>query len=414
MEQKIGVSLGDLFSSEQSGQKKKRIMFSAPVFTESGYGVHARQIATWLLEKHRDGRIELFIHPVSWGNTPWIIDSKALGGIIGELQSLSVPAATQTDVSIQLKLPNEWDPKMAPINIGVTAGVETDRANPKWVTSCNLMTHVVVPSNHIKKALEAAGEITCPLTVIPESFPGLFLRETDVEPSIAQKLDTLPTKFNFLVFGQLTGDQKSDRKNTYNTLKWLIESFDGDKNVGIMLKTNMGRNTKIDREITTNTLKQYLTPIKKASSPPVYLFHGSMTDREVKVMYSHDSVKALVSLTRGEGYGLPTLEAAALGLPVIATDWSGHLEFMNTGKFLRINYDLREIHPSRVDNAIFMRGAKWAEPREDDFKKKITKFRSSSEIPKSWAKDISTSIRSKFSPLAINAQYDDVLGKYVI
>lgn len=393
---------------------KPRVILSAPVLTESGYGVHSRQIATWLLEKHRRGEIELFVHAVPWGNTPWFLDGNMQGGLVGEIQQRTVvPSGMKFDVSIQLKLPNEWDPKMATTNVGVTAGVETDRCNPAWVEACNCMQHVVVPSQHVRRALEATGKIDVPLSVVPEAYPAQFARPSTDPNQVDEALAGLGTKFNFLVFGQVTGDSRTDRKNTFSTLRWLMETFAGDPDVGIVLKTNMGRNSKIDREVTTMTLRNWKAGFQTKQMPHIHLFHGSMTDVEVRSLYTHPTVKALVSLTRGEGWGLPLLEAAVCGLPVIATDWSGHLDFLNEGRFLKVNYDLREVPSARVDNSIFVRGARWAEPKEEDFKRKVAKFRVSGEVPRQWASELRATLIDKFSPAAVFSMYDRELGGYL-
>src|SRR4051812_19216230 len=106
------------------GQPKKRVVLRAPVFTSSGYGTHARQIAQWLFQHHRSGQIDLCVQPLNWGNTPWHLDAALFGGFIGDLQQRCFPLES-ADVSVQLALPNEWDPKLAAVNIGVTAAVES-------------------------------------------------------------------------------------------------------------------------------------------------------------------------------------------------------------------------------------------------------------------------------------------------
>ena len=135
--------------------------------------------------------------------------------------------------------------------------------------------------------------------------------------------------------------------------------------------------------------------------------HGDLSDEEVSSLYRHSKIKALVSLTKGEGYGLPILEAAASGLPVIATNWSGHKDFLSHGKFIEIDYKLSEIHSTRVDNKIFMNGSKWANVHEEDFKKKVTKFRSASSIPREWARDLSEKIQKKYSIEAVKSIYEE-------
>jgi glycosyltransferase involved in cell wall biosynthesis len=138
-----------------------------------------------------------------------------------------------------------------------------------------------------------------------------------------------------------------------------------------------------------------------------------MSDDEVASLYVHPQIKSLVSLTRGEGFGLPILEAAASGLPVIATSWSGHVDFLSLGKYIEIDYSLTEIHPSRIDDRIFIRGSKWAKVNEDDFKKKILKFRNGYSIPKEWAKSLSEKLVQSHSINSIKKLYDETIGDLI-
>ena len=121
-----------------------------------------------------------------------------------------------------------------------------------------------------------------------------------------------------------------------------------------------------------------------------------------------ESVKCLVSLTRGEGFGLPLLEASAAKIPVIATNWSGHLDFLNVGKFIPVNYKLVEIPEDRIDGRIFKKGFKWADADELDFKKKIRKFRNNYSKPNQWAADLSDCLKSTFSQKAVCEKYDSL------
>jgi glycosyltransferase involved in cell wall biosynthesis len=383
---------------------KKSVILRGPTLTQSGYGVHSRQVAKWLLNKPD---IDVKFHTLPWGDTPWLINGDLHDGLIGQIMARSVDSNTKADVSIQLQLPNEWDPRVARYNVGITAGVETDKCNPAWINAVNQMDKVVVPSQHAKKSFENTGLMNKQIDIIPESYHEALVHP---ENNIC-KLDEFPTNFNFLIFGQLTGNNPfNDRKNTFFTLKWLFETFKDDKDVGIVIKTNAGRNTKYDRKGVLNVLKMLTSECKKGPYPRLYLLHGDMNDNEVSQLYRHPQIKALVSATRGEGYGLPILEAATVGLPVIATNWSGHLDFLNNGKFIGLDYKLQEVHPSRVDNKIFLKNFKWAEPLEEDFKRKVAKFKSSSTIPKEWAVDLSSKLKEKYSFDEISKQYDRILG----
>ncbi len=387
----------------------KTVLLRGPVLTFSGYGVHSRQIFRWLLEQEKLGKIKLSVQALPWGQTPWLLNSDDENGLIGEIMKRSVPINEKFDVTIQVQLPNEWDTTLGNYNIGVTAAVETDRCNPEWVFACNKMNKIVVPSQHTAKALKnSGGLIVVPLVVVPEAFPDSLLSEETT--NIDLKLDTT---FNFLLFGQVTGNNvDNDRKNIFYTLKWMCETFKDKKDVGIIVKTNIGRNSKIDQNITRNLFEQLLREIRPINkNPSVYLVHGAMTNQEVHSLLKHQSIKAMVSLTRGEGFGLPLLEASAVGLPIIATNWSAHTEFLNLGKWIQVDYKLSEIHQTRVDNTIFMKGSRWAQPLEDDFKKKINKFYESSSTPRQWAKDLKEKIVKEYSQENINKIYSETLAK---
>jgi glycosyltransferase involved in cell wall biosynthesis len=395
----------DFNSFINGGLSKKSVLLRGPLLTQSGYGVHARQFARWAFKKN-DWAVD--VQALPWGDTPWLIDKDLSSGLIGEIleKTTEVSPNKKYDISIQIQLPNEWDPNIAKTNFGVTAGVETDICNPEWIRCCNRMTAVIVPSNHVKACLEASGKIDVPLLVIPEAYCDEILRQT--KTSVDDM--TFSTPFNFLVLGQLTGSNpEDDRKNIFYTIKWFCEVFKDDPEVGLVIKTNMGRNTKLDKRNVTQLLQNLLKEVRQGDLPRVHLIHGELSDQEISSLYRHTQIKALVSLTRGEGYGLPILEAAASGLPVIATGWSGHMDFMKHGKFVEVGYKIDKIHPTRADGNIFVQNSKWAHPSEEDFKKKIIKFRSSSSVPKEWAASLSKTIIEKYSQEAIERYFDDSL-----
>ena len=385
----------------------KSVLLRGPFLTLSGYGVHSRQIARWALSR-KDWNVSVQATP--WGITPWYINTDGEGGLVGEIMSKTIDIRQnhpRFDMSIQVQLPNEWDPSLAKINIGVSACVETDRCNPQWIDACNRMTAIVVPSEFTKKVLENTGNVKVPVIVIPESFYDEILDET-IEPLNHE----FSTNFNFLVFGQLTGNNpENDRKNLFYTLKWMCEEFKDNPDVGIILKTNSGKATKIDRMVTQKFLNDLLKTVRRGPYPKVHLLHGKMASSDMVSLYKNETVKALVSLTRGEGYGLPLLEAAAAGLPVIATGWSGHTDFLGKGKFISVDYTLDEIHPTRVDNKIFMQGSRWANAKESDAKRKLKKFYEKPHMPQNWANSLSETLKDELSWESVREIYDLHIGK---
>ena len=111
--------------------------------------------------------------------------------------------------------------------------------------------------------------------------------------------------------------------------------------------------------------------------------HGDLTDEEMHSLYKHKSVHALVSLTHGEGFGLPLFEAAYSGLPVVATDWSGHLDFLykptkdKKGKekhkahFAKVDFDLQHVSKDAVWEGVIEKDSMWAFPQQGSYKMKL-------------------------------------------
>ena len=387
----------------------KKTILRAPALTQSGYGVHARQIAAWLIKRND---VALHINAMPWGDTPWHIDSTALDGLVGAIMERTSPVKTlkgQNSISFQLQLPHEWDPNLADVNVGLTAGVETDRCSPDWIAACNRMTAIVVPSSHVEACLRASGVVTVPIHVVPESWSHACSAPSAELP----KLPSFECEKNVLLFGQLTGNNPyNDRKNTFFGIRWLCELLADHPNVGIVLKTNACRNTLIDRDIVLNALKGLLAQVRKhGAGPKLQLLHGDLSDREVAALYRHPQVQCLAAPTRGEGFGLPILEAAVSGLPIVATAWSGHTDFLSS-LYSDVKFQLETVHSSRVDGKIFVPTARWAAPNEHDFKGKIIELLNDPRPACVRAEKLRERVLTTHSPAAISAAYDAALSEY--
>ena len=219
-------------------------------------------------------------------------------------------------VSLQVTIPNEWE-KMCPINIGFTAGIETSKVSPQWIGSAQVMDTILVVSNHAKQVYEATtyqvqneqtGEVIpqfrCETPIKVTNYP---VRTYEPQP---MDID-FSTDFNFLAVAQW-----GIRKNMNNTVKWFIEEFH-DEEVGMVLKTNLANDSTKDHHFTREKLKSEILSHYPDRKCKIYLLHGTLEDTEMTWLYQHPKIKALASLTHGEGFGLPLFEAAYNGLPII-------------------------------------------------------------------------------------------------
>lgn len=384
----------------------KRVLIRGPLLSQSGYGVHSRQIFSYFLSR---GDCEIRTQILPWGITPWCINDQKEDGIYGKIMGLSGPIDTKFDVSVQIQLPNEWDHNLAHYNVGVTAGVETDKCPVQWATvDRERMNLVVVPSAHTRLSFlsSATGREKTPIVTVPEAYYNEIL-ETPTE-----HVFNFSTKKNFLTVGMFTADDPEvDRKNLVNAVRWFCQEFDGNEEVGLIVKASKGRETTIDRELVRKALQGVVQGSGAAKPPKVYMLHGTMSRQDMTALYKHPSICGLVSATRGEGFGLPMLESAVAGLPIVCTNWSSVTEFLKGSSFLPVDYDLIQIPQHRVDDRIFVKGSKWASPRETNFKKKLRKLLEEEKSLKEEAKKLSEILKKSHSLEELGKKYDEIFSK---
>jgi len=353
---------------------RKKILLKAPLLTRSGYGEQSRFALRSL--KSREDIFDIYIQPLQWGQTSWITlqdeERKWIDNTI-EKTVAYIHQGGQFDISLQVTIPNEWE-RIAPVNIGYTAGIETNRVAPLWLQKGNeIVNKIIVVSEHAKQGyIDTVAMATNNQT--GESFEYSLQTPVDVVGYPTKTFTNLPevelntdTEFNFLCIAQY-----GPRKNLNNTIKWFVEEFCND-NVGLIVKTNITKNCLLDRERTNGAISNILRdfPDRKCK---VYLLHGDMTDEEIHSLYTNKNVSAFLALPHGEGFGLPIFEAAYSGLPVVSVGWSGQLDFLcdaDGGHFYDVSYDLQQVQPEVVWQNVLIAESMWAYAREQSAKEKM-------------------------------------------
>tara|TARA_R110000822_G_scaffold23098_15_gene71701 strand:- start:1341 stop:3374 length:2034 start_codon:yes stop_codon:yes gene_type:complete len=394
---------------------KQKIVIKGPVLSQSGYGEQARFSLRAL--RSREDIFDIYIIPTAWGQTGWVsTDNEERSWTDKKIAETHIftQQGGQFDLSLQVTIPNEWE-KLAPVNVGYTAGIETTKVAPVWLQKANEMDRVVVVSNHSKDVFENTSyqgknnqteqlvQLTCQTTITTVNYP---VRHFDKE-SLDIELDY---NFNYLAISQW-----GPRKNFDNLIKWFIEE-NFDQEVGLVIKTSIKNNSIIDRGHTQSRLQDLLRRHGgEKCKCKIYLVHGDLTEGEMNGLYQHPKIKALISTAHGEGYGLPLFEAAYNGLPVIVAGWSGQRDFLyipdpkRDGKlkpmFASVEYDLQDVQKEAVWDNVIQADSQWAFPREGSFKRRLREVRSEYPRFKRNATKLKKYLVENFTEEKINSQF---------
>jgi hypothetical protein len=352
---------------------KNTFVISCPIDTYSGYGARARDLVKALIELDK---YDVKVLPQRWGSTSWgfIDNHKEWHFLKPHLLPVGKPLTQQPDIWAQLTIPNEFQP-VGKYNIGITAGVETTVCAPTWIEGLNRMNINLVSSNHAKSVFENAKfeqkdkntnqliktiQLEKPVEVL---FEGANLNTYFPDNTPCTVDFDIPESFAYLFVGHwMQGDLGEDRKNVGLLVKAFFETFKNKKKKpALILKVSGGVSSYMDRDSILTKISQIRKSVNSTNLPNVYLLHGEFSDEEMNSIYNHSKVKAMVSLTKGEGFGRPLLEFSLTQKPIISTNWSGHIDFLNSEFTSLVEGKLTQVHPSAANDWI-LKEAQWFSP----------------------------------------------------
>ena len=339
-------------------------VFQSPIFTRSGYGEWAMAVGKSLL---RYNKFDLLVVPTPWGGTPRKlnvadIDPNDHEAIELGNRILRSPLQKQPEVFIQMTIPNEFQTP-AKYNIGMTAGIETTIPPGEWIEGLNKMNVNFVTSTFSKEVFQKANFVKTlpdgrneplvvnkPMEVTPWGADIKVFKKTDEKvATVEAALSNIPETFAFLFVGQWTNSNGlyNDRKDIGNLIKSFCNTFKDRKGERpcLILKTSGVNFSIADRD----ACLARIAAIKKevgGDLPNVYLLHGELNDVEMNALFNHEKVKAHVSFTHGEGYGHPLLLASLSGKPILASNWSGHLDFLNPKYAQLLQGTIKQVDPA--------------------------------------------------------------------
>lgn len=360
---------------------KQLCIISCPIDTYSGYGARSRDFFKALYELKKD-EWDFQILSQRWGITPWgyLEDNKSEWDWVFPMINRTGQLPKQPDIWIQITVPNEFQ-AVGKYNIGVTAGIETTVCDPSWIEGINRMNLTMVSSNHAKKVFQesqfekkdAQGRTLAHIKLekpIEILFEGLDLNkyfhieaQNLKKTELVKSLDLIKENFCYLYVGHwLQGNMGEDRKNTSLLVKSFLEVFQNKKDKpALILKTSGAGSCILDRD---EILKK-IDAIRESvgdNVPNIYLLHGELDDHEINNLYNHSKIKAMVNLTKGEGFGRPILEFTASKKPIIVSAWSGHMDFLDKQFTCLVGGDLKQVHSSAVVQNMIIPESSWFSP----------------------------------------------------
>ena len=407
---------------------KNTFIISCPIDTYSGYGARSRDLVKSIIELNK---YDVKILSQRWGSTPF--------GFIKDnpewhfLQKHIIQQMTEKpDIWAQITVPNEFQ-AIGKYNIGFTAGIETTIASAPWIEGCNRMDLNIVSSEHSKQVFLTSKfdkvdqktnqklntiELSKPIEVLLEGADlnvYKFLKDDEfTELNLLKDINSIPEDFAFLSVGHwMQGNIGEDRKNIAITLKSFYETFKNKKKQpALILKTSSVNSSYMDRREIMSRIDKIKNTCK-GKLPNVYLLHGNFTNSEINELYNHPKIKAMVSHTRGEGFGRPLLEFSLTNKPIICSGWSGQLDFLQKDYSILLPGTLTKIHPSACQKDIIIPESSWFQPDPSSINNSYKEVYSNYKKWVTKGKRQGYFSRTEFSFEKMKNKTEEILNKYI-
>ena len=406
---------------------KPMVLVTAPVGTRSGYGAHSRDICRSLIELDK---YDVRIWPVRWGSTPQNALSEDNPQDLPIIKRLlkSPEVERQPEVHIHIVVPNEFN-ALGKYNIGITAGIETTVCPAYWIEGLNRMNLNIVPAKFVKDTIEKTsfdkfdektkkkiGRVVSekPVEVLFEGFDSNIYKTTkEFSLDLVNEMKEVKEDFCFLHVGHwLQGNLGEDRKDLGMLVKVFLETFKNQKNQpALILKTSGATPCILDREDILKKINNIKKDVK-GTLPNVYVLHGDLRDEEINQLYNHPKVKSHITFTHGEGFGRPFLEASLSEKPIIASNWSGQLDFLNTDALL-LPGGLVNVPPNSFPKEFNVEGAQWFQVNYQYASNVMKEVFNNYDKYKIKAKKLAIVNKTKFTLSDMTKKLDEILTKYL-
>lgn len=245
----------------------------------------------------------------------------------------------------------------------------------------------------------------------------VFKKTSEKVSTVEEAMSKITENYAFLFVGQWTHvGLYNDRKDIGNLIKTFCKTFINNPpndRPCLIIKTSGHSYSTVDRFEMLDKINRIRESVSN-NSPNVYLLHCELNDVEMNALLNHDKILSHVSFTHGEGFGHTMLQATMSGKPLLASNWSGHLDYLNSQYANLLPGNLVDVDRKSVNQWI-LKESKWfkvayslAEDklRQVYFSRKNDKFTKNSEL-------LRVENSEKFSLTAMDKNLWSILDKYV-
>ncbi len=322
-----------------------KVAYCGPLKDYSGYGEANRHAVAAL---HAAG-VDVMPQIMSYSRES--SDYGKVGQLVDELAAKDQGPEVDWQVQILHVTPNEYERLMhrGAYHIGHFFW-ETSKLPEEFVDGLNMMDEIWTGSEANKKAIKVSG-VKPPVYVYPQAI------ETEREWPEAYQVPEFDGYLFYSIF------EWTDRKNPEALLKAFYREFKPSDNVGLLIKTYFQNFSMTNRRMIRSKIRRIKSEMMRDDLPPVFLYLDLMDRHQIERV--HQTGDCFVSTHRGEGWGIPQVEAALASNPVISTGYGGCHEYFTPKTAKVIPYDLVSLRGMDHSRKWYSSDQDWAEIKPD-------------------------------------------------
>jgi len=300
------------------------------VFDATGYGQAARG---YIRALHAAG---VKVTVVDMGSQPRQVQDDLVGALLGK--------DPHPDFHLFHGIPPQWAHKAYPLRNAIAMTVwETDTMPQRWRNPLSHAMDVWLPSNfNVEVFSRGLGR---PTFRLPHTVPATGLNGSHYPPAEFARVGLRDGDFVFYSIFEW-----QDRKNPRGTIEAFLRAFPREGEPVLFLKSNPGALTAARRT---------LDDVRRATGSRGRVMLCCEAWPESQLQGLHSRGDCYVSLHKGEGWGYPLFEAACRGKPVVATGFSGPMDYLDPERHWLVRHS---VAPVQQSYAYYHPTMHWAEP----------------------------------------------------